>query len=197
MNQERGTLKRLKLLPQLFRKQDAEKITPHAGMFLSRAVQKGIIYRVNRGNYVNSFLCGMPGVEQVACFLRPPAYISCEWALHFHGVTLQSPTVCTVVTLGTSVGKSRSIQYQGVTIEFSKISPSLFFGFTHQDGFCIASPEKAILDTLHYRRALPAQDELELESVDLEVLSAMAGKFSKSISLAVRELSGSAQKPRG
>lgn len=195
MKQERGTLRRLKLLPQLFRKQDAEKITPHAGVFLSRAVQKGIICRVNRGNYVNAFLHGMPSVERVACFLRPPAYVSCEWALHFHGITLQSPTVCTVVTLSTSVGRSRDVQYQGVTIEFSKISPSLFFGFTCQDGYCIASPEKAILDTLYYRKALPAPDELELDNVDLNALSSMAGSFSTSLSRVVRELSESVEEP--
>ena len=81
MKEERSTPKRLKLLPVLFRKQDAEKVTPHVGMFLSRAVRKGLIHRLNRGNYINSFLYGFPGVEEVACFLRPPAYISCEWAL--------------------------------------------------------------------------------------------------------------------
>jgi hypothetical protein len=185
MKEEKATLKRLKLLPVLFRKQDAEKVTRHAGMFLSRAVQKGLIHRLNRGNYINSFLYGFPGVEEVGCFLKPPGYISCEWALNYHGISLQSPVVCTVVTLSTSVGKKRNITYNEITIEFSRISPSLFFGFTYHDRFFIASPEKAILDTLYYRGAIPAQDELELDELDFNLLSKMANKYPPSVSRAI------------
>ncbi len=188
MNEEKSTLKRLKLLPALFRKQDAEKLTPHAGMFLSRAVKKGLIYRINRGNYINSFLYGFPGVEEVSCFLKPPAYISCEWALNYHGISLQSPTVCTVITLSTSVGKKRNIQYQGITIEFSRIASPLFFGFTYYDRFYMASPEKAILDTFYYRKVIPAQDELELDMLDFDLLSKIAGKYPSPVSRLLLDL---------
>lgn len=190
MNEERATLKRLKLLPVLFRKQDAEKVTPHAGMFLSRAVKKGLIYRINRGNYINSFLYGFPALEEVGCFLKPPAYISCEWALNYHGISLQSPMVCTVVTLSTSVGKKRDIRYQGITIEFSRIAPALFFGFTYQDRFYMASPEKAILDTLYYRGTIPARDELELDNVDFNLLSKMANRYPSSVYRSLYDIYG-------
>ena len=182
MKEEKTTLKRLKLLPALFRKQDAEKVAPHTGTFLSRAVKQELIHRLNRGNYINSFLHGFPGVEEVACFLRPPAYISCEWALNYHGISLQSPMVCTVVTLSTSVGKKRNISYQEITIEFSRISPSLFFGFTYYDRFYMASPEKAILDTLYYRGTIPAQDELELDNVDSRLLLKIAKRYPACLS---------------
>jgi hypothetical protein len=95
---ERSTLKRLKILPVLFRKQDVEKVTPQAAIFLSRAVKKGLLHRLNRGNYVNSFLRGFPRVEEVACFMRPPAYVTGEWALNYHGISVQSPIVCTAAT---------------------------------------------------------------------------------------------------
>jgi len=189
MKEEKSTLKRLKLLPGLFRKQDAEKVAPHPGMFLSRAVKKGLIHRINRGNYINSFLYGFPGVEEVACFLKPPAYISCEWALNYHGISLQSPVVCTVVTLSTSVGKKRNIQYQGSTIEFSRISSALFSGFDYVDRFYMASPEKAILDTLYYRGIIPAQDELEVDRVDFKRLLKMARKYPQSVSRSLLRLS--------
>jgi len=192
MKEEKSTHRRLKLLPVLFRKQDAEKVTPHAGMFLSRALQKGLIHRISRGNYINSFVHGFPGVEEVGCFLRTQCYISCEWALNYHGIILQSPMVCTVVTLNTSVGKKRNIQYQGITIEFSRISPSLFFGFTYVDRFYIASPEKAILDTLYYRGAIPAQDELELDGVNFSLLSKMSGLYPPHISRIISDMSTSA-----
>lgn len=188
MYKEKSTLKRLKRLPNLFRKQDAEKVAPHTAMFLSRALQKGLVHRLSRGVYINSFLCGFPRVEEVACFIRPPAYVTCEWALNYHGISLQSPFVCTTATLSSAVGKRRSLEYQNIIVEFSKISPSLFFGFTRIDNFYMATPEKAILDTLHYRKKLPAADELELDEVDLESLSQMAQKFSSSVSKGLHNL---------
>jgi len=181
MFEEKSTIKRLKRLPNLFRKPDAEKIAPHTGIFLTRALKKGLIHRINRGNYINSFLYGFPGVEEIACFLRPPAYVTCEWALNYHGITLQAPFVCTTATLSSAVGKSREIEYQGITIEFSKISPTLFFGYETLKGFYLATPEKALADTLYYRRNLPVADELELEGINRGTLIAVAKKFPSSI----------------
>jgi predicted transcriptional regulator of viral defense system len=181
MNELKSTLKRLKFLPALFRKVDLEKVTPHAAVFLSRAMRKGLVFRLNRGNYVNSLLCGFPRVEEVACFLRPPAYVTCEWALNYHGISLQSPYTCTAVTLSTAVGKSRSVEYQGITIDFSRISPSLFFGFTRVEKYYIATPEKAILDTLYFRKSLPAADELELDGIDPDRLQEMAEKYPATV----------------
>ncbi|RZB34881.1 MAG: hypothetical protein SRB1_00649 [Desulfobacteraceae bacterium Eth-SRB1] len=173
----------------LFRKQNAEKVTSHACMFLSRAVKKGLIHRINRGNYINSFLYGFPEVEEVGCFLKPPAYISCEWALNYHGISLQSPTVCAVITLSTAVGKKRNVQYQGITIEFSRIAASLFFGFTYHDGFYMALPEKAILDTIYSRKTIPARDELELDMLHFNLFSKMAGKYPPHVFRSLLDLS--------
>jgi len=189
MKEEKTTLKRLKRLPALFRKQDTEKIAPHTGTFLSRAIKRGLIHRLNRGNYINSFLYGFPRVEEVACFLRQSAYISCEWALNYHGVSLQSPLVCTVLTLDTSVGKNRDFHYQGITIEFSRISPALFFGFSHIDNFHMALPEKAVLDTLYYRGMIPAQDELEMGELDSKSLLKMVDRYPPSVCRAFSRLS--------
>jgi len=109
--------------------------------------------------------------------------------LNYHGISLQSPVVCTVVTLSTSVGKKRNIQYQGSTIEFSRISPALFSGFDYVDRFYMASPEKAILDTLYYRGIIPAQDELEMDRVDFKLLLKMARKYPQSVSRSLLRLS--------
>ena len=178
---EKSTLKRLKFLPGLFRMEDVEKLVPHPAMFLSRALKNGLIHRLMRGHYVNSFLYGFPRVETVGCFLRPPAYVSSEWALNYHGISLQSPVACTIITLSPAVGKCRNIPYQGVTIEFSKVSPALFSGFIRIDDFYIATPEKAVLDTLHLRKSLPAEDELELDSIDIKTMNDIAKKFPLSV----------------
>ena len=181
MIDEKSTLKRLKLLPALFRKQDVEKVAPHAAVFLSRALKKGLVHRLNRGNYINSFLHGFPRVEEVACFIRSPAYVTCEWALNYHGVSVQSPLVCTAATLGSAVGRRYMIDYQGINIEFSKISAVLFFGFTRVDGFYIATPEKAILDTFYFRKVLPTPDELEMDNLNITSLREMARKFPRTV----------------
>ena len=187
---EKSTVRRLKRLPHLFRLQDAEKVAPHTAVFLSRALKKGLVQRLNRGNYVNSFLYGFPRIEDVACFLRPPAYVSCEWALNYHGLILQSPVVCTALTLGSAVGKGRSIDYQGLTIEFSRISPTLFFGFQQSENYRMASGEKAILDTLYLRGRLPVEDELDFLNVDFDALSNMATKYPRTVIRKVSRLAG-------
>jgi predicted transcriptional regulator of viral defense system len=188
MEEKKSTLKRLKLLPILFRKQDAEKVAPHPAVFLTRAVKKGLIHRLTRGNYINSFLYGFPKVEQVACFLRPPAYISCEWALNYHGIILQAPRVCSTITLSTSVGKNRSVEYQGITIEFSRITPKLFEGFSIKNDVYMALPEKAILDTLYFRGTIPAADEMDLDDIDSKSLLKMSNKYPATIRKHIQSL---------
>ncbi len=190
MDQEKTTLKKLMLFPRLFRIQDVEKVTPHAAILLSRAYNKGLVYRLTRGSYINSFLKGFPRVEEVACFLKPPSYISCEWALHHHGILLKTPSVCTVITLHTSVGKIRTFSYQGVLIEFSRIAHRLFHGFIHRDGVSMASPEKALLDTLYLRKATPFRDQLEFEHIDQVVLLDLAGQYPASTRRLVSGLLG-------
>ncbi len=187
---EKSTLKRLKFLPGLFRLEDVEKLVPHPAMFLSRALKNELIHRLMRGHYINSFLYGFPRVETVGCFLRPPAYVSGEWALNYHGISLQSPVVCTIITLSPAVGKCRNIPYQGATIEFSKVSPGLFSGFIRVADFYIATPEKAVLDTLHLRKSLPVEDEMELDNIDIEMMNEMAKKFPLSVTRRLDPLRG-------
>jgi predicted transcriptional regulator of viral defense system len=178
---KQSAIKILKELPVLFRKTEAEKWTKHAPIFLSRAVKKGLIHRLSRGYYINTFLKGWPLVEEVGCFLRTPAYVSGEWALHKHGLLLQVPQTCTVITLQSSVGQSRSLEYQGITLEFSRIAPALFFGFTREERYDVATPEKALLDLLYLRGQIPFSDELEFSDVDFERLHQFSQKFPKTV----------------
>src|SRR4030066_908966 len=101
---KQSSIEILRELPALFRKVDVEKWTRHPSIFLNRAIGKEWIYRVARGSYINTFFKGWPTVEEIGCFLRPPAYVSGEWALHHHGVLLQVPHICLIVTLRRSGG---------------------------------------------------------------------------------------------
>jgi len=114
----------LRQLPNLFHYADVEKFTGNANVFLTRALAKGFVERVTRGVYINRLREGEPSVEEVACFLRTPSYISCEWALNRHGLILQSPVVCTVLTLDTAVGAARNIRFGGITIDSRASRPA-------------------------------------------------------------------------
>jgi len=52
----------------------------------------------------------------------------------------------------------------------------------------MTSPEKAILDTIYYRKTLPARDELELDRVDFKLLSKMAGRYPSPVSYSLLDL---------
>lgn len=178
----------LRQLPPLFRYADIEKFVGNPNVFLTRALAKGFVERVARGVYINSMRDGKPDIEEVACFLRTPSYISCEWALNRHGILIQSPVVCTVLTLDTAVGVSRNVLFGGITIEFSRITPRLFNGFEMRDGFNLALPEKALLDTIYLRRRIPFHDELYLDNIHKDVLMSTADSFPATVKKRVIEL---------
>ena len=167
----------LRQLPNLLHYADVEKFPGNANVFLTRALAKGFVERVTRGVYINRLREGEPSVEEVACFLRTPSYISCEWALNRHGLILQSPVVCTVLTLDTAVGAARNIRFGGITIEFSRIAPRLFNGFETRDGFNMALPEKALLDTIYLRQHIPFADELDLDNIQKDKLMSLSALF--------------------
>ena len=167
----------LRQLPNIFHYADVEKFTGNANVFLTRALAKGFVERVTRGVYINRLREGEPSVEEVACFLRTPSYISCEWALNRHGLILQSPVVCTVLTLDTAVGAARNIRFGGITIEFSRIAPRLFNGFETRNGFNMALQEKALLDTIYLRQHIPFADELDLDNIQKDKLMSLSELF--------------------
>lgn len=181
-------VKILQQLPQLFRYADVQKFTGNANVFLTRALHSGMVERIAKGVYINSFLKDYPVIEEVGCFLRTPSYISCEWALNRHGILMQSPLYCTVLTLSTAVGAWRNLAWRGVTLEFSHIACRLFSGYEPRDGFNLALPEKALLDTIYLRKSIPFRDELDMELLDKKRLARLAEVFPAATRKLAEEL---------
>ena len=127
---------------------------PSASARLSRLVQDGRIARLWRDAYTvhNDPL-------QVATHLAFPSYISLWYALNHHGYTLQVPHEISVMT---TIRTFRpSIEFQGMRISFTTISPSLLFGYQKltlggQEVF-MATPEKALVDAVLLRRISPSE----------------------------------------
>ena len=168
----------LRRLPSpLFTSADAAKFVPNDNVFLFRVLRKGYARKITNKVYWNVlFSDNPPSVEQVACFARQPSYISCEWGLNYHGILLQSPTVCTAITLHPSVGKRNRISYGGSVIEYSRIAEKLYLPeeILNMGNMLMATPEKALLDSVYLRRQVPFADELETDIIDREKLVRIA-----------------------
>ncbi len=181
----------LAFLPPLFRKGDLDTCLRkgnYSAQVLNRALKKGLIARIARGVYLNVLKCKFTGrwppVEEVACYIKPAAYVSLEWALHYWDLILQRPVVCTAVV--TRVGRLKRVHFMEsygdarveYNIEYSAISNvPRHFGIERlgQVKARIAVPERALLDWIHVRR--PSEyllkswvDEMDLESIDPEKL---------------------------
>jgi predicted transcriptional regulator of viral defense system len=175
----------LRCLPvPLFTAADAAKFISSENVFLFRAARKGYIQKIANRIYWNVlFSPQAPSVEQVACFARQPSYISGEWALNYHGVLLQVPTVCTAVTLSSAVGRRNKIIYHEFTIEYSHIQERLFLPdqILNLDGVLMATAEKALLDSLYLRHRVPQRGELELDGLDPNRIRSLAAFFPPSV----------------
>lgn len=169
----------LERLPRLFTYADAGQLTGNANVFFTRALKAGYVTRLAKGSYFNAliFKSQPPAVEEVACFARRPTYVSCEWAMNYHGLLLQVPLTCTAVTLHSTYGARNRISYGNRVIEYSSIADRLFFGFETRDGTSIATAEKALLDAVYLRKYVPFRDELETDILDPVKLKEMAAPF--------------------
>lgn len=89
--------------------------------------------------------------EQVANLLYGPSYVSMEWALSFYGMIPERVHTITSMTLGRNKEYHTSI---GDFSYFTLSSESYSIGITQKKspdfvgGFLIASPEKALADTV-------------------------------------------------
>lgn len=116
-----------------------------------RMERKNILSRVGPALYAN--LLADPSIEQLAGLLWPPSYLSLEWALAYHGISTQKPSIATCVTLH----RPRNVKTVLGTLSYSHLSKSLFFGFRKEKmrpgvETWIAEPEKAFLDWIYLRR---------------------------------------------
>jgi len=178
----------LKQLPALFRYHDVSKYVGNPNVFLTRALKSATVTRISRSIYLNSLFHETVRPEELACFIKTPSYISCEWALNRHGVLGQVPTVCTAVTLAITSGTRDKIEYNGIHIEYSRIKPALFSGFEPADGFNLATPEKALLDTIYLRGRVPFPDELDLSGLNKEKATELASRFPATTRMQMEKL---------
>lgn len=117
---------------------------------LARLAEKKLLTRVAKGIWANT---GHPYFHPLSCvpYLlgKEYGYVSFLTALHLHGVISQIPKTVQVAT----TGRGRSLDSPVGDFEFFQIKPELMKqGMDWSDTrlpYLIATPEKALLDTLY------------------------------------------------
>ncbi|MEX2582139.1 MAG: hypothetical protein WD766_02625 [Gemmatimonadota bacterium] len=123
---------------------------PNASRDLGNLVEDGMVARVRRG------LWAVPSHPDFSPYAVIPhlfgdqqeGYLSVLSALNLHGMIDQIPRVVQIVT----TGQRSRLETPVGTFEFHQLHPALFGGFgPYRDmgNFDIATPEKALFDTLY------------------------------------------------
>ena len=116
---------------------------------LGRLGRQGLLIKLYRGVWAD------PGQRAVSAFDVLPhlfqsqrVYVSFITALHLHGIVEQVPQTITVASLA----HSRTIRTKAGVYSIHQIAPGFFKGFDwykHEGKFLIATPEKALIDSLY------------------------------------------------
>lgn len=122
--------------------------------FLARAVKNGDLIRLKNGFFVLADKIKKEGVPyfQIANLLYGPSVLSFEWALSYYGLIPEGVYLIT----SASATKSKSFKTVLGTFEYIFLSHSRFaVGISQKENsagkFLIATPEKALIDTLHLK----------------------------------------------
>lgn len=145
---------------------------------LSRWSKDGLIFSL--GNSYYCFDIARLDYLNFACNIVKPSYISFEYALNFYGLVEQVQQVITLTTV-----KRHKFVYSGpYTFEYTKIKEEMFFGYDLVDSYYIATPEKALLDTIYLvsrNKRLVDLDSLNYKKINKKRLFDFAKRFPKYI----------------
>ena len=128
---------------------------------LSNAYASQVLRRLAQENHIVHLSRGLWAIDlRVNPLLIPdyliapmPCYISLQTALYHHGMIDQISRVITVVSLA----RSRKIQTPLATVSVHHMMPEFFFDYEldPKTGVKMATPEKALVDMLYYKKNLP------------------------------------------
>jgi len=159
----------------------ALKISPEsARVSASRYVRLGLLVRLKRNTYVLSERWRAASREErfaLANLGQSPSYISLLSAMDYHEITTQ---VQQGLVESIAVRRTRELSLGDRVFRYTKINRDLYFGFVRQQGFFIASPEKAFLDAMYllsfgrYALDLAAIDG---EKLDRKEIARMSRRF--------------------
>lgn len=110
-----------------------------------RLVQSKTFERIKRGEYLFRYSDKNISDFQLANFLLEPSYVSLESALVYYELIDQFTYQITSIT----TRKTRTLTAREKTFAYSSIIPEMYWGYTNENEFLIATPEKALVDFIY------------------------------------------------
>ncbi|RLC34757.1 hypothetical protein DRH14_02235 [Candidatus Shapirobacteria bacterium] len=142
----------------------------------SRLLQKKIITKLANAKYL--FNQSSTTKFEISNYLYQPSYISLQSALSFYGILPQFTYSITAIT----TKKTKKIISQQQEFTYSHIKTQLFHHYHKQNGFLIATPEKALFDSLYFQsKGLVSLnlDELDLKLINLSLFNQVCQDYPK------------------
>lgn len=146
----------------------------------SRYVKQGLLLRLKRNLYVlrqEWDRADRADRFRLANLIQTPSYISLMTALDHYGITTQ---IQRDFFESIAVKRTREIQADGTVFRYTRINEKLYFSFKKEQGFFIASPEKALLDIFYlmsYGRYSADMAALDAGKLDKQAIKRLCKKF--------------------
>lgn len=134
-----------------------------ASRTLARLAGEGLIQRVRHGLWMTGLQDADP-LSLPEYLTSPfPSYVSFQSALYLHGMISQVPHVIFVASLA----QTRRVKTRFGTFSIHRLAPKFFGGYvTTSAGVRLATPEKALLDTLYL---VPTRSRLFADLPEMEL----------------------------
>ena len=142
--------KLLKSKKQIFTVTDLKKI-------LGLRIDNSIYQAVKRLKREGLLQCLANGVYQlvdaptndfvIANNLYSPSYITLETALNYYGILIQTPYIISSIT----TRRNKLIKQKEKEFIFFHLRSDYFFDYVKEKDFLIATPEKALIDTIFFK----------------------------------------------
>lgn len=147
----------------------------HASTVLARLAAARQLVRLRRG--VWAFPDRVDPLTLPGRLTAPlPSYVSLQSALYFHGMISQVPAVIYAVSLA----RARRFDTPLGVVSVHHVTPGFFFGFedTGRQGAVIASPEKALVDSLYLA---PARSKLFRALPEVELPRGFSARLARAM----------------
>lgn len=82
----------------------------------------------------------------IANNLYPPSYISLETALNYYGILIQTPQIIFSIT----TRRNKIFRYEMKEFNYCHLTQDYYFDYIKEKDFLIATPEKALIDTIFF-----------------------------------------------
>lgn len=144
-----------------------------------RYAKRGVFIKLRNGLYC--LADELPSDLAIANRLYEPSYLSFEFALSYHHLI---PEVTYVVTCATS-RPTRMLTVLGKTFEYHRLKKSAFTGYEPskigEERVLMATPEKALVDTLYYvgLKKKRLSDRLDLRTLNRKRAESYARLFGR------------------